>query len=146
MSKTFEEGKQEVARLCEYFATNREKFRAPGVKEAHIRQTLIDPFFEALGWDFRNTAGLSQNEREVEVERGDNTTGRPDYNFRINGRTVYYAEAKAPHIQIERADVIMQTCTSKSKAQPAKRRGRVSSARSTSPMSKSLRWCMSCMV
>ncbi len=54
MSKTFEQGKDEVAKLCRYFATNREAFLAPGVKEAHIRQTLIDPFFEGLGWDVRN--------------------------------------------------------------------------------------------
>ena len=50
MSKTFDQGKEEVAKLCQYFATNRQEFLAPGVKEAHVRQTLIDPFFESLGW------------------------------------------------------------------------------------------------
>ena len=54
MSKTFDQGKDEVAKLCQYFATNRQSFLAPGVKEAHVRQSLIDPFFEALGWDVRN--------------------------------------------------------------------------------------------
>ena len=44
MSKTFDQGKDEVATLCRYFATNRQAFLAPGVKEAHVRQTLIDPF------------------------------------------------------------------------------------------------------
>jgi len=48
MSKTFDQGKDEVAKLCQYFATNRQSFLAPGVKEAHVRQLLIDPFFEAL--------------------------------------------------------------------------------------------------
>jgi predicted type IV restriction endonuclease len=51
MSKPFDQGKDEVAKLCQYFATNRQSFLAPGVKEAHVRQSLIDPFFEALGWD-----------------------------------------------------------------------------------------------
>ena len=54
MSKTFDEGKADVAKLCQYFATNRERFLAPGVKEAHIRQNLIDPLFEALRGDVRN--------------------------------------------------------------------------------------------
>ena len=56
MSKTFDQGKEEVARLCQYFATNRQAFLAPGVKEAHVRQSLIDPLFESLGWDVRNAA------------------------------------------------------------------------------------------
>ena len=54
MSKTFEQGHAEIVRLCEYFATNRGAFCAPGVKEAHVRQDLIDPFFRALGWDVGN--------------------------------------------------------------------------------------------
>ncbi|MDO9230669.1 MAG: hypothetical protein Q7U03_14030 [Syntrophales bacterium] len=54
MGKTFDQGKDEVAKLCHYFATNQQSFLAPGVKEAHVRQSLIDPFFEALGWDVRN--------------------------------------------------------------------------------------------
>jgi len=49
MSKTVEQGKAEIVALCEYFAKNREAFHASGVKEAHVRQSLIDPFFEALG-------------------------------------------------------------------------------------------------
>ena len=38
MSKTFDQGQEEVAKLCQYFATNRQAFLAPGVKEAHVRQ------------------------------------------------------------------------------------------------------------
>lgn len=49
MSKTVEQGKQEAEKLCEHFAINHQQFLAPGFKEAHVRQTLIDPFFEALG-------------------------------------------------------------------------------------------------
>jgi len=54
MSKTLKQGKDEVAKLCQYFATNRQSFHAPEVKEDHVRQSLIDPFFEALGWDVHN--------------------------------------------------------------------------------------------
>lgn len=54
MGKTFDQGKNDVAELCRYFETNRQLFLAPGVKEAHIRQSLIDPFFMALGWSARS--------------------------------------------------------------------------------------------
>ena len=54
MGKTFDQGKNDVSKLCRYFETNRQLFLAPGIKEAHIRQSLIDPFFMALGWDVHN--------------------------------------------------------------------------------------------
>ena len=49
MDKTYNQGKDEIAKLCKYFSTNKKSFLAAGIKEAHIRQSLIDPFFEALG-------------------------------------------------------------------------------------------------
>jgi SAM-dependent methyltransferase len=104
MSKTIEDGRQEVARLCEYFATNREKFRAPGVKEAHIRQTLIDPFFEALGWDVRNLAMAAPQYREVVTEDSVEVAGRPkapDNAFRVGTMTKFYAEAKRCVVNIK---------------------------------------------
>jgi hypothetical protein len=99
MSKTFDQGKDEVARLCQYFATNRQAFLAPGVKEAHVRQMLIDPFFEALGWDMRNTAMVAPQYREVIPEASLDVEGQqkaPDYAFRVVGsqRPAFYAEAK----------------------------------------------------
>ncbi len=53
-AKSADQGKQVVTKLYGYFTTNRQAFLAPGVKEAHIRQPLIDPLFEALGWDVGN--------------------------------------------------------------------------------------------
>jgi hypothetical protein len=44
-----DQGKEQVVKLCRYFTTNRDVFLASGVKEAHVRQNLIDPLFEALG-------------------------------------------------------------------------------------------------
>jgi hypothetical protein len=41
MTATIDHGKEEVAKLCRYFTINRQAFLAPGVKEAHIRQSLI---------------------------------------------------------------------------------------------------------
>ena len=38
---------------------------------------MIDPLFEALGWDFRDAAGLGKHGREVDVERHENAGRRP---------------------------------------------------------------------
>ncbi|HOZ00135.1 MAG TPA: hypothetical protein PLL55_12115, partial [Candidatus Aminicenantes bacterium] len=86
MSKTFDQGKDEVAKLCRFFETNEQEFRAVGVKEAHIRQQLIDPFFISLGWDVRNAAMIAPQYREVVPEDSLEIEGRqkaPDYTFRV---------------------------------------------------------------
>jgi len=103
MSKTFDQGKEEVAQLCRYFGTNRQAFLAPGVKKAHIRQSLIDPFFEALGWDVRNTAMPGRQYREVIPEDSLDVEGQqkaPDYTFRVGPLPKFYAEAKKCGVNI----------------------------------------------
>ena len=52
---TFTESLDQIAGLVKHFNTNRSAYLAPTVKEAHIRQSLIDPLFIALGWDVHNT-------------------------------------------------------------------------------------------
>ncbi len=103
MTKTFEQGRSEVARLCGHFATNREAFLAPGVKEAHIRQMLIDPFFEALGWDVRSAAMVAPQYWEVIFEDSLDVEGQqkaPDYTFRVGTLAKFYAEAKKCGVNI----------------------------------------------
>ena len=103
MSKTFDQGKDEVAKLCQYFATNRQSFLAPGVKEAHVRQSLIDPFFEALGWDVRNASMAAPQYREVIPEDSLEVEGQqkaPDYTFRVGTLPKFYVEAKKCGVNI----------------------------------------------
>ena len=103
MSKTFDQGKEEVAKLCRYFATNRQAFLAPGAREADVRQSLIDPFFEALGWDVRNTAMTALQYREVIFEDSLDVEGHqktPDYTFRVGPVPKFYAEAKKCGVNI----------------------------------------------
>jgi hypothetical protein len=103
MSKTFDQGKDEVAKLCHYFATNRQSFLAIGVKEAHVRQSLIDPFFEALGWDMRNAAMTAPQYREVITEDSLDVEGSqkaPDYTFRVGTLPKFYVEAKKCGVNI----------------------------------------------
>ncbi len=103
MSKTLEQGKDEVVKLCQYFATNRQSFLAPGVKEAHVRQSLIDPFFEALGWDVRNDSRAAPQYREVLPEDSLDVEGQqkaPDYTFRVGTLPKFYVEAKKCGVNI----------------------------------------------
>jgi type I restriction-modification system DNA methylase subunit len=103
MSKTLEQGKDEVAKLCQYFATNRKSFLAPGVKEAHVRQSLIDPFLEALGWDVRNDSMAAPQYREVIPEDSLDVEGQqkaPDYTFRVGTLPKFYVEAKKCGVNI----------------------------------------------
>ena len=62
MGKTFDEGKDEICQpVPVLLPSTTTRFFAPGVKEADIRQSLIDPLFEALGWDVRNAARSLRN-------------------------------------------------------------------------------------
>jgi len=97
VTKTFDEGRADVEKLCSYFATNRTSFLAAGVKEAHVRQTLIDPLFEALGWDVRNAAMVAPQYREVVPEDSLDVEGQqkaPDYAFRVGPLPKFFVEAK----------------------------------------------------
>src|SRR5712692_6707226 len=102
-AKTADQGKEVVAKLCRYFTTNRQAFLAPGVKEAHIRQSLIDPLFEALGWDVGNKSMTAPQYREVIPEDSLDVEGQqkaPDYTFRVGSSPKYYAEAKKCGVNI----------------------------------------------
>src|ERR1019366_8678312 len=102
-AKTFESGKEEIAKRCRYFTTNRQAFEASGIKEAHIRQSLIDPLFEALGWDVRNTEKTAPQYREVIPEDSLDVEGHqkaPDYTFRVGPSPKFYAEAKKCGVNI----------------------------------------------
>jgi len=103
MAMTFDEGRDGIASLCQYFTTNREEFLAPAVKEAHVQQTLIDPLFEALGWDIRNLARHAPQNREVIPQASIDVEGQaqaPDYAFRLGQTTKFFAEAKKCSVNI----------------------------------------------
>ncbi len=98
-----EQGKEEVAGLCRYFATNHQAFLAPSVKEGHVRQSLIDPLFEALGRDVHNKARTAPQYQEVIPEGSLDVQGQqkaPDYTFRVGALPKFYAEAKKCGVNI----------------------------------------------
>jgi len=101
-----EQFERELAALVARFDKNRDDYRRADYPEAEVRSNFIDPFFEALGWDMRDQRALGRA-REVTREISEKS-GRPDYAFRVDARKVFYVEAKAPHVALERTDVILQ--------------------------------------
>jgi len=70
--------------------------------EAEVRKNYIDPLFEALGWNIRNT-GLYEHEKEVIAEYSAKDAfgnKKADYCFRLNGKNMFFVEAKDPYINI----------------------------------------------
>lgn len=104
---TKETFKEKLLFLVNKFEKYKHHYLSKSYLEAQVRQDFIDPFFEALGWDMENKKGLSPFEREVILEKGE-TTGRPDYNFRKDGSTKFFVEAKAPSVALDNVNHILQ--------------------------------------
>ena len=97
MAVTLDSFRAQLVKLIAKFDADKSHYLSKAYSEAQVRVDFITPFFKALGWDVENEAGLLHHAREVIVERGESeTTGRPDYNFRIAGQTKFFVEAKAP--------------------------------------------------
>jgi hypothetical protein len=107
LKATIEVFREEIRKLVEQFERDKYFYLSKQYLEAQARQDFIDRFFEALGWDIDNKAGLSPFEREVLLEKGE-TKGRPDYNFRIGGASKFYVEAKAPSEPLDKTAHILQ--------------------------------------
>lgn len=84
--------------LIHKFEKDKRHYLAKGYPEAQVRIDFLNPFFQALGWDIENKAQKPPHERDVIVELSPETTGRPDYNFRVSGATKFFVEAKAPSV------------------------------------------------
>jgi type I restriction-modification system DNA methylase subunit len=98
-----------LEKLISKFQSDKEHYLAKGYSEAQARIDFITPLFRALGWDFENEAGLPHSEREVVVEqRETDVHGYPDYSFRVNGRTKFFVEAKAPSETLDDTRHILQ--------------------------------------
>ena len=54
MDTTRSSAKSTIEKLVHFFEQNIHQFKSPSFNETQARQQLIDPFFEALGWDITN--------------------------------------------------------------------------------------------
>ena len=102
-----QETKRKIHDIVEKYEANKNFYRTSKFNETQVRNEFLDPLFEALGWDIRNTAGKSTNEREVLLEEplkanAASHTKKPDYTFRLFGERKFFLEAKKPCVNIER--------------------------------------------
>jgi hypothetical protein len=76
-----------VVDLVERFERDRKVFLSPDYKEEQLRAEFLNPFFESLGWDVSNKAGLTEVYKPVIHEESIKIAGAtkaPDYTFRID--------------------------------------------------------------
>jgi type I restriction-modification system DNA methylase subunit len=100
--------REELQSLISKFEKDKNYYLSKGYLEAQVRLDFINPFFKALGWDIENKAQKPPHERDVIVELSPETTKRPDYNFRINGATKFFVEAKPPSVALDDVNHILQ--------------------------------------
>lgn len=94
MSK--EQAKQKIQKLIDrYEALSPQEML---MNEETTKAKFIRPLFEALGWDFEEDVLLEDNVSHKRV----------DYNFRINGRTKFFLEAKPLKADIDNLEYAKQ--------------------------------------
>ncbi|MBI2576467.1 N-6 DNA methylase, partial [Candidatus Woesearchaeota archaeon] len=87
---TKEEARNEVKKLVDKYTRIGESGSIKRYNEEDTKAEFIEPLFEALGWDVRNTENDDEVVREEKISKG-----RVDYSFRINGIPKFFLEAKA---------------------------------------------------
>jgi N-6 DNA Methylase len=121
-----QEGQELVRDLVDRFERNRTHYRSGDFDEASTREYFINPLFEALGWDVRDTAGrgplrdviyhrrltstpdvagLAAWDDELTAEElaaREPAVAVPDYTFRIGDAAKFFVEAKKPSVQLRR--------------------------------------------
>lgn len=95
----------EIGRLVTAFGKQISEALADDYTEQDARSDFINPLFEALGWDVRNTSGLPRDQREVVQERSlrvqdEAGAKKPDYLFRRGRERQFFVEAKKPSVDI----------------------------------------------
>lgn len=87
----------EVLELINRFAAYRSKYTSVDYNETQLRNEFLNPFFEILGWDIYNKAGISELYKDVihedQVKIG-GMSKAPDYSFRIGGSRKFFVEAE----------------------------------------------------
>jgi len=98
-----------IEQLVEKYNAGRDYYLTSKYNETLLRSDFLDPLFELLGWDIKNNAGKSTNEREVILEEAlkenaSEHSKKPDYTFRLFSERKFFLEAKKPCVSIESND------------------------------------------
>lgn len=109
-----EDGLKIVQKLINDFEQQEAYYTSKDFQETETRNRFIDPFFEALGWDFHQT-NISKSEWDVHREfsqKDNSTTKKPDYAFRViegaKHKVKFFVEAKASWVKLTDLDPIFQ--------------------------------------
>jgi len=100
---TKEEAKEKIKLLIDKFNSQIEFYKSLNYNETKTRQDFINPFFKALGWDIDNDKQILETYRNVSHEdkiKVNGHTKSPDYSFGINGKRIFFVEAKRPAVPI----------------------------------------------
>ncbi|NMC35056.1 MAG: N-6 DNA methylase [Veillonellaceae bacterium] len=95
---------QSVIDLVTRFESQLAAYKSGRYNETELRRDFLDPFFEALGWDVRNTGNASEKYRDVIHESSVEIGGQAksaDYLFKIGETPAFFVEAKKPSVNIE---------------------------------------------
>ncbi|MCK0114372.1 Eco57I restriction-modification methylase domain-containing protein [Gelidibacter sp. F63206] len=95
-----------IKQLIEKYQADREYYLTSKYNETLLRSDFLDPLFELLGWDIKNSSGKPTNEREVILEEAlkanaSEHSKKPDYTFRLFSERKFFLEAKKPSVRIE---------------------------------------------
>lgn len=93
-----------IEQYVERFDYHINDYKSGNYNESQARTDFINPFFEALGWDINNKAGLAESYREVIYEdkiKVAGSTKAPDYCFTVYGQKKFFVEAKKPKVNIK---------------------------------------------
>jgi hypothetical protein len=94
----------ELKQLIDLFESNLDDYKKGSFNETQTRIQFIDPLFQLLGWDIRNSQGYAEAYKDVvheDMVRVGNTAKAPDYSFRVGGSRKFFLEAKRPSIDVK---------------------------------------------
>jgi hypothetical protein len=89
-----------ITELVDRFHRRRDEYRRADYNDTQARRELIDPLFEALGWDIAHRLGGAREVKHEDSVRVRDKAKAPDYGFYLNGRRVFFVEAKKPAVDL----------------------------------------------
>ena len=99
---------QKLESLINRFTNHFDEYKGKSYNETQVRQDFINPFFEIFNWDTGNIQNLSESAREVVhedrvrvLEKRIQRTKAPDYSFNLDGKRLFFVEAKKPSVFIK---------------------------------------------
>nr|ADR73010.1 RM.BsgI [Lysinibacillus sphaericus] len=105
------ESKKKLEQLVQQFEKYESTYSASDYKEATLRSSFLDPFFELFGWEMRPERITNPADLEVIIEESletEKSTKYIDYVFKINRTTQFLVEAKKPAESLSKKDHIFQ--------------------------------------